>query len=219
MSSKLDLDVNKYSKSEMEEILSLNYPYNNSDIQRQSDYMVQNLCRDANLQEAEKSNISLFIGAIKTTLMLPSSPKKKHISEQINPQKREKVLKTVNIDTRFRDNYYNTKSSDFTFNLTTPIKNVVSMVMQEFELPQLIYSIHRDLKNNYFYIGTTKITLSDGSYTREEMQSELNEQLPTDYSAVIDNRSHKTIFAYSDNFALYFNKDANGNKDKGTSLQ
>jgi len=38
------------------------------------------------------------------------------------------VNKVINIDSLFRENYYNTKATDFRFSLPEPIKNVVSIL-------------------------------------------------------------------------------------------
>ena len=100
------------------------------------------------------------------------------------------INKQVNIDSLFRHNYFNTKSTDFRFSLPEPMKNVVSMSLAALELPLSIYAISSELKNNYFRIewqsfdccgcaipvvgpsgdvfgdsGYTYIILPDGNYT------------------------------------------------------
>ena len=230
------MDISKYSKKDMEEILSLSYPYCNKDVRIQADTMVENLCQDSNLSVEEKGKYEGFINDVKMLLLVAESPKKRSASELINPMKRETVVKTVNIDSRFRDNYYKTESSDFTVRLPMVIKNVLSMKMQDISLPNNIYSIHRKLGNNYFHIkkgvgDIEKITIEDGIYTREEMQNELNmfnQGDPTDstkpgddYIFTIDARSNKTIIDGSDaKIELYFNRTfEDGSVDNMRSLQ
>ena len=138
------MNLNNYSKNELEEILSLTYPYTNADIENQSIHMIKNLEKDINLSNTEKENYAIFIGEIKANLMLPLSPKRKTVSELINPIKTKTIIKTINVDTRFRNNYYKTKSSDFTMTLPLVIKNAISLQIQELAVPDVIYTIHRD---------------------------------------------------------------------------
>ena len=95
------------------------------------------------------------------------------------------ILKTLNIDTLFRKNYYNSKATDFHITLNTELKNVVQMKLVACELPQSIYAISTAFGNNFFRIewvsgGVTHfadITIPDGNYKGKEMQSALIEQL------------------------------------------
>ena len=82
------------------------------------------------------------------------------------------VNKVINIDSLFRENYYNTKATDFRFSLPEPIKNVVSMSLSALELPLSIYAVSAELGNNFFRIawqgdvsGATNIIIPDGNYT------------------------------------------------------
>ena len=68
-----NLDITKYSKKEMEDILSLNYPYSNIEIEQQADNMVKNLHRDNKLPQEDRKKVSFFIGEIKAFLTLPTS--------------------------------------------------------------------------------------------------------------------------------------------------
>ena len=52
----------------------------------------------------------------------------------INPLTRRSVKTTLNIDSRYRDNYYGTTSSNFHVSLPTKIK-VVEMQLSEIEMP------------------------------------------------------------------------------------
>jgi len=184
------MNLNNYSKNELEEILSLTYPYTNADIENQSIHMIKNLEKDINLSNTEKENYAIFIGEIKANLMLPLSPKRKTVSELINPIKTKTIIKTINVDTRFRNNYYKTKSSDFTMTLPLVIKNAISLQIQELAVPDVIYTIHRDLKNNFFHTlcparGETQPMIhkiEDGNYTRTQMAVLLRAQ---DVSGVV----------------------------------
>ena len=92
------------------------------------------------------------------------------------------VFQQLSIDTAFRDNYGNTRSSDLHISLQNPIKKVVSMELSSLELPSRINFISEKHGNNTFKItdvssGTHEdIIIPDGRYSEEEMNAALNTQ-------------------------------------------
>ena len=60
--------------------------------------------------------------------------------------------KNISIDTIFRENYDNTMSTDFSFNLPEPIEKVVSMRISAMELPNVWPSFSKRNKTNSFKI-------------------------------------------------------------------
>ena len=71
---------------------------------------------------------------------------------KMNPLYKRTINKCLNIDSRFRDNYYNTKSSDFLLSLPMKFSNVMQLQLSEIELPLTFYAISKSLKNNFFWI-------------------------------------------------------------------
>ena len=102
------------------------------------------------------------------------------------------LSKVVCISSEFRENYYKTKSSDFTFTIPTKIKNVMQMELVSLEMPLSFYQISRELNNDYFWIKLLKdgtftnwggssnrnkwyyISIPQGNYKRTTMRSTLN---------------------------------------------
>jgi len=125
----------------------------------------------------------------------------------------ETYKRTLNIDTRFRENYYKTSSTDFHVSLPIRIKGVTKMKLCSLELPFTIYNVSASQGNNVFYIGTTSVTLPDGNYTVEMMQSELNTRLPPigGYEAIIDKRTKRVVISATATFTLKFTTDSNTN--------
>jgi hypothetical protein len=92
----------------------------------------------------------------------------------MNPIKVNTIKRAVNIDTRFRPNYYTTRSSDLQIHLPTKVERAVSMRLASIEIPMSFYAVSSDLGNNVFKVtwnwgGVTDassavITLSDGNY-------------------------------------------------------
>ncbi len=75
----------------------------------------------------------------------------------INPLNTRIVTKSLNIDTRFRDNFFNTKSSDFVFNLPNKLNKVISMNLSALELPINFYNISENLNNNFLYLKVNHV--------------------------------------------------------------
>lgn len=71
---------------------------------------------------------------------------------KINPLNTRVITKCLNIDTRFRDNFYNTQSSDFIIQLPIKFNKVVSMQLSAIELPLSFYGISANYGNNYLHI-------------------------------------------------------------------
>lgn len=92
----------------------------------------------------------------------------------MNPLKVNTIKRAVNIDTRFRPNYYTTKSSDLQIHLPTKVERAVSMRLASIEIPMTYYAISSEFENNVFKVtwnwgGVTDassaiIKLSDGNY-------------------------------------------------------
>jgi hypothetical protein len=70
----------------------------------------------------------------------------------LNPLNTRVITKTLNIDTRFRDNLYTTQCSDFNMNIQNKLNKVVSMQLSSIELPIVFYNISESFGNNYLYI-------------------------------------------------------------------
>jgi hypothetical protein len=99
----------------------------------------------------------------------------------INPIKKRTIRKNLNIDTRFRENYYSTASTNFNLQLPLNIDNVLQMQLSSIELPTSYYVVSKQYNNNYFTInvnGSTKvISIPDGNYTQNTIMNIINNEL------------------------------------------
>jgi hypothetical protein len=93
----------------------------------------------------------------------------------INPVKYSTVAISVNIDSRFRPNYFSTKSTDLQITLPEKIHNIINYRVGSFEIPfYAIYSISELNGNNAIqiqwsgtagdYSNTFTIVIPDGNY-------------------------------------------------------
>jgi hypothetical protein len=107
----------------------------------------------------------------------------------INPLNKRTLRKSLNIDTRFRENYYGTSSSNFHLDLPMRMTDVVSIQLTALEFPSTFYNISKVFGSSHFSITigdeTITIVIPDGNYTPPGLTSFLNTYLtslitPTD---------------------------------------
>ena len=102
------------------------------------------------------------------------------------------ITKSLNIDTRFRDNLYSTQSSDFSIQMPIKFNKVVSMSLSSLELPVSFYGICKEFGNNFLYLKATHtsftdlnviqtaekvITVPDGNYNAGDLIQKINDLL------------------------------------------
>jgi hypothetical protein len=120
----------------------------------------------------------------------------------INPIKVNTIKRAVNIDTRFRPNYYTTKSTDLQIHLPTKVERAVSMRLASIEIPMSFYAVSSEFKNNVFKVSwnwggvpdasSVVIKLPDGNYDTglsdktkaARIETEINDQLAASEAGV-----------------------------------
>lgn len=99
----------------------------------------------------------------------------------INPLKKKIKVQNLNVDTRFRDNYYLSPSTNFNFNLPIQLNEVIKMQLSAIELPTTYYVISKQYKNNFFYITVNGekglIEINSGNYELNTVLDAINAQL------------------------------------------
>ena len=139
----------------------------------------------------------------------------------INPLNKRVITKFITVDTRFRNNFEITQSSDFLFTLPTKINKVVSMQITALEIPKSFYSISSSYGNNSFVMeiwndlhndptyGIRTIVIPDGNYTAQGLIDKINDILcPCDMNKNMINK--EDIFSYV-LFTLNKDDDGSGN--------
>lgn len=99
----------------------------------------------------------------------------------INPLKKRVIRKSLNIDTRFRENYFASPSTNFNITLPTNFNNVLQMQLATIELPTTYYNVSKQYENNFFTItvntSTSVVTIPDGNYTTDGIVNIINTEL------------------------------------------
>ena len=88
------------------------------------------------------------------------------------------IKQIININTSFRDNYNRTSATDYIVKLPHTMKNVISMKLYDYHLPNDNYSICDNYHNNKFIIrkritpdDSYVIDISDGAYISDDINS------------------------------------------------
>jgi hypothetical protein len=99
----------------------------------------------------------------------------------INPLKKRTLTKNLNIDTRFRDNYYSNPSTNFTMTLPLILNNVLTIQLSAIELPTTFYNVSKQYGNNFFNITANNekniVNIPDGNYTYDGIVNAINNEL------------------------------------------
>ena len=107
----------------------------------------------------------------------------------INPLNKRTLRQNINIDTRFRENYYNSSSTNFNFQLPILIQNVLSMKLSAIEIPTTYYAISKQFNNNFFTLTVNSnskvISIPDGNYNNESFITCLNNQIILTYPQLV----------------------------------
>lgn len=155
---------------------------------------------DKSLQDSEL----VETGTNKNIIKQPVTPYAQSMPSEffqgvINPLAKRILRQNINIDTRFRENYYNSKATNFHFDLPLRLTKVVSLQLSAFELPNTFYVVSKVLGNNFFVIelagsggsGTIEplvVTIPDGNYEYLALQNYINHYLsvvaPVEYQTI-----------------------------------
>ena len=99
----------------------------------------------------------------------------------INPLKKRTIRKNLNIDSKFRENYYTSPSTNFNITLPMNMNDIVQMQLASIELPTTYYVISKQYGNNFFKItvdsSSSMIFIEDGNYTSVTIMDAINYKL------------------------------------------
>ena len=199
-----DLNINNYTTDELLSLFSLNDSnVCELDVTSQETIILDKITYDKNLSFKEKQNIQEFIKTAKEYIIksitehvgrgsalayedshhkLQNETKSLYVPSYssnvyagiMNPLKRRTIIKNINIDTRFRQRYNYSVSTNFRFELPLILNKVVSMQLKTFEFPSFSFNISDDFGNNYFAVNDEIFTVPNGFYTLTTLIEALN---------------------------------------------
>lgn len=235
--SNFDLKVGNYSINELQEIFSLSDTYQLSELEENCSRLIQNIQSDKEISSEVKSKTLDFLNKAKDLLATQSMPNLSvvDIKEQpqrlvenvyqpshpasyfppmMNPVKKEKQDVMVTIDSRYRENYYVTQSSNFHVTLPMKISGVETMKLEAIEFPPTaFFAVSKSLGNNFFWVrvGNSSagdleelaIVLPDGNFTPTEATSLIN--------SILQAETASTYLQY-----IVFSVNANASQTSGS---
>lgn len=181
---KVNLDINTYTLTELENLLKLQKPYNQQDIENKKKKLEKTI-NMSNINQNKKEELYIFLDNIKNKLtseylnsIRPSektfndvnkydgnhfvikNTNDQYASVLENNKKVNKsvIKKTFTIDSIFRTNYDNpnNQSHDYLVELPETITNAVTMSISSIELPLSYHNISEEINNNIFNISVKK---------------------------------------------------------------
>jgi len=241
MSDYWKLDIKDYTINELDDMFNLTAPYTLEHIVNADNDLTEKINTDASIDAHKKTQILRFLTQAKEKLIQAHKKSMAQLKKTtIHPENGHMVQKrqlqnnfikgggiplnlkgipkpvfkkVLAMNSKFRDDYYGTLSTDYLTTLPTKLKEVVSMELSGFEFPNTYFQISKSLGNNFFWLGWQKstplllswyyVSIPDGTYERKTMQNMINTQIqkatgkPSDEcpQCSIDIHSLRTIFA------------------------
>lgn len=227
-------DVNKYTDEELYNILDLVNP-TDRELEAKIFYMIN---KYKNIQNESGNNLAIFFNNIYARFFeivdvdndetgaapimekldnMDSSANsaqpivnvQTYIPSYINPLLNQTITRIISVDSQYRDNKKTTLATNFTFNLSETLHNVLAIRLNSVQIPKTWYTISKSYGANFFYLkGNSpgindglhdyKIEIPVGNYTSKQLISTLNTSISTIKSTYTDASFGSTGFSYDD---------------------
>lgn len=126
---------------------------------------------------------------------------------KLNPILQQTTKRVISIDSQYRSDK-RTMSTAFTFNLSEPLKDVVSLKLYSIQIPYTWYTIGKAYGNNFFYFkGRTpgidtdyhdlKVEIDPGNYSPKDLIDTVNGSIKKLQSSAVDISMGLTAFTYN----------------------
>lgn len=110
--------------------------------------------------------------------------------DKLNPLLKQTIKRIISIDSQYRDQKRITPTTNFTFNLSEPLKDVVSLSLYSIQIPYTWYTVNSNFGGNFFYLkGSSpgidngnhdyKIEVPSGNYTPDGLVVAVNSAIKT----------------------------------------
>jgi hypothetical protein len=134
--------------------------------------------------------------------------------DKLNPLLNQTIKRIISIDSQYRDNR-TALSTEFNFNLSTPLKDVVSLKLYSVQIPYTWYTINQSYGSNFFYLkGNTpgifnnsnqfmKFDILPGNYSPQELVTAINNSMINKSKTIYSDVSFgNTSLKYNSNTSL-----------------
>jgi hypothetical protein len=127
---------------------------------------------------------------------------------QINPLIKQTITRVISIDSQYRNINTSPYTTDFTFDLSEPLRDVVSLKLYSVQIPYTWYTIGKGYGSNFFYLSSIhsdkynyKIEIAPGSYDQTQLIDAINTSFDTitNTSASEINFNGQKLLSYNTN--------------------
>ena len=128
----------------------------------------------------------------------------------INPLLKNTILRGLTLDSRYREDYFNTKSTDLNITLPYKIENVISYRLVSISLPITYYNISQRYGNNvirietynstgtgYALVNTFDLILQDGIYNTTQTLNVFSASIETEINNILNSNPNSPNVALS----------------------
>lgn len=146
--------------------------------------------------KSDESNEYLETSQAKMDKVTNYTKELEHAKGNLNPLLQQTVKRVVTIDSQYRQDK-RSSSTDFTLNLSEPLKDVVSMKLYSVEIPYVWWTINSSFGSNFFILKGNvpgidngnhdyQIEITPGNYSPSELSVAINENIATIKSSYTD---------------------------------
>lgn len=133
-----------------------------------------------------------------------------YIPGYINPLLNQVITRVVSIDSQYRDSKQTTLATNFTFNLSETLSNVLAVRLNSIQVPKTWYTISKSYGANFFYLKGNVPGINDGlhdyqikipvgNYTSVEVIDTVNKSISNVVATYTDACFGTTGFSYDKN--------------------
>lgn len=133
-----------------------------------------------------------------------------YTTSTLNPVLKQTITRIISVDSQYRDSKKTTLSTNFTFNLSETLHNVLAIRLNSIQIPKTWYTISKSYGANFFYLkGNTpgindgshdyKIEIPVGNYTSQQLIDTINASITNIKTTYSDASFGTTGFSYNIN--------------------
>lgn len=128
--------------------------------------------------------------------------------DNLNPLLKQTIKRIISIDSQYRNQQTNSPSTNFTFDLSEPLRDVVSLSLYSIQIPYTWYTVNSDYGGNFIYLKGNapgiidgnhdyKIEIPSGNYTPSGLANAVTKSIQTLASQHTDVNFGNTAVIYN----------------------
>ena len=179
-------DVNEYTEKELYDILDMNSP-TDRELEAKIVFLIK---KYENMQNESGNKLMKFFSDIyahffdvkeglENQEQEPQEPQAEaedqeiaHVQQfdfsqdnlRLNPLLKQTIQRIISIDSQFRDIKTHPQTTSFSFDLSEPLRDVVSLRLYSVQIPYTWYTIPKSYGSNFFYLKGNASGITNGNF-------------------------------------------------------